>query len=428
VNQDVIQKVYKRFSPSRPLEAEDPLYVDCDGERHTLGFREILADEIRKSHAPTCQLLSGGRGCGKTTDLFRLRHQLVTGEPAYFVVYCASDEFIALSDVEYVDVLLAIFQQLTRDADKLGIRPDTSKLAGLLKDIEVYLTRSRRHSGFEGNPGIAGLELDLKHNPQNRHLVRQHLRKRGEQLLEAINETIRRVETVLRRQEGYAGLVIIVDNLDRVYRQPAGNSERSSQDVLFVDGARYLRNLGPHVLYIIPPALLCSASGSSIPDLYHTQPQRIPMIPVSTRWDGTDSAGLEILEKVIARRLRQAGATLSEAFDSATSRQRLCAVSGGQFDRLMSSMQRSMNYEAALPITRKSLEQVVRDGRDEVTRAVRSTGQRNRLRELAATKEIGTTDYDLLFLDSGLVLEYRDESGPWFDVNPLVRESLGIRQ
>ncbi|BAZ13120.1 hypothetical protein NIES4071_49590 [Calothrix sp. NIES-4071] len=72
----IIRKLYNVFDPSSPLPAGDPAYVDCNDVR---GEGDILVDigkDILLSEEKTCQLYSGHRGAGKSTELLRLQKDL----------------------------------------------------------------------------------------------------------------------------------------------------------------------------------------------------------------------------------------------------------------------------------------------------------------------------------------------------------------
>ncbi len=60
--------------------------------------------------------------------------------------------------------------------------------------------------------------------------------------------------------------------------------------------------------------------------------------------------------------------------------------------------------------------------RDAFIRATRPS-QWPILSQVAATKQIGKSEDCLELLDNLAVLEYRDGAGPWYDVNPVVREA-----
>ena len=87
--EELLDNLYNAFDPFEPLPAGDPAYVDC---REVRGDEDILTELGRKMpriRRNTCQLFSGHRGAGKSTELLRLKQYLE--ENKFFVVYFAID-------------------------------------------------------------------------------------------------------------------------------------------------------------------------------------------------------------------------------------------------------------------------------------------------------------------------------------------------
>jgi len=93
------KQLYNSFNPDEPLEPDDPRYLDCDDVRYSTDLMQELSESIRFSDKPTCQFLSRHRGCGKTSELYRLR-QLLSEDSEYFVVYCEATDYLELNDAE----------------------------------------------------------------------------------------------------------------------------------------------------------------------------------------------------------------------------------------------------------------------------------------------------------------------------------------
>lgn len=85
----ILQRVYKVFDPTAPVEADaTDLYVELDSVRGDAGAVGRLASHIQLSPAvPTCQLLAGHHGSGKSTELRQLQAKLEEGERRVFVVF-----------------------------------------------------------------------------------------------------------------------------------------------------------------------------------------------------------------------------------------------------------------------------------------------------------------------------------------------------
>ena len=68
---------------------------------------------------PTCDLFTGHIGCGKSTELLRLKAQLE--EEGFFVVYFTSSGDLEMADVDTSDVLLAIARRLSQSWEQFDL-------------------------------------------------------------------------------------------------------------------------------------------------------------------------------------------------------------------------------------------------------------------------------------------------------------------
>lgn len=59
-----------------PLPSGDPRWIDCTNARGDTDVEGLLAQRIEGASRSTIQLISGHRGCGKSTELLRLAERL----------------------------------------------------------------------------------------------------------------------------------------------------------------------------------------------------------------------------------------------------------------------------------------------------------------------------------------------------------------
>ena len=130
----LLRKIFNSLNPSDPLPAGDPVYVDCRAVR---GDDDILTDlgkVIRLSQQMTCQLYTGHRGAGKSTELLRLKQDLENR--GFFVVYFEADQQdIDPEDVEYVDILLACTSRLLGELRTANAEPLKDWLSDRWDDV-----------------------------------------------------------------------------------------------------------------------------------------------------------------------------------------------------------------------------------------------------------------------------------------------------
>lgn len=127
-----------------PLMSGDPRYVDCSSARAGEDVVKLLCTRIENSPHPMAQLISGHRGCGKSTELLRLVDDLKRKK--YMVVYFAADEDIDVGDLVYTDLLMAIIKRLERafaDED-IQIDPKLSNAVAMWFAEVVYGWKDER--------------------------------------------------------------------------------------------------------------------------------------------------------------------------------------------------------------------------------------------------------------------------------------------
>lgn len=416
------KRIFNAFDPTESLDPGDPRYVECNELRGSSLLLDAMENAIRLSNKNICHLLSGHRGCGKTTELFRLRERLTKGS-AHFVAYCEADEYLDLNDaVEYTDVLLAVIQQISKDAAEQSISLEPGKFQKFLTDLWDILSSPVQFEDGKVTLGVLQLGFKFKHNPNYRQQVREYLRPRAADFLQAANEVIEKATREFKRSSANCeGLVVIVDNLDRLLRRSIPGANHTSHDELFINSANQLSALACHVIYTLPPALLHSPNGGKLAALYGNQPCMLPMIPVTTRTGDECRPGIEKLIEIVRRRLNFAKA--KDAFNADATIERLCVVSGGYVRSLMTLVQQSVVFTTkALPVERDAVEQAIRALRDSFIRSLRPSHWPF-LREVNTIHKLGESEQYLQLLDNLAVLEYLDEKGPRYDISPAIREA-----
>lgn len=98
-DEEILTGIYSAFEPFRP--PDEDTYVDFEEVRGGWNvWRELGRRISRAKGFSTCQLYSGHRGVGKSTELLRLKEALE--QRKYQVVYFAADEQdIEPQDAEY---------------------------------------------------------------------------------------------------------------------------------------------------------------------------------------------------------------------------------------------------------------------------------------------------------------------------------------
>ncbi len=423
---------FKACNPAKTLIVGNPedrqYYIDFSSVRGGRIIEALGRTIIRLSpDEPTCQLFTGHIGCGKSTELFRLKAQLE--QQQFHVVYFESSKDLDMADVDVTDILLSIAKAVSESLEAIGIHLKPRYFAKLFTDIKDFLqTPIELSTQAELSVGIAKITAKTKDSPQLRDQLRQHLEPRTKGILDAINEEILGQGIEELKLRGKKGLVVIVDNLDRVDPRPMP-SGRSQSEYLFIDRGSQLRGLKCHMVYTLPLALMFSNEYEALKNRLGAgvAPKVLPMVPVKLR-DGRDSPkGMALLRQlVLARAFPNVDAQgrlnlIPEVFDHPETLDRLCRISGGHVRSLLGLLYNCLQQEDP-PFSRSSLESVIKGSRDDLSLAV-DDQEWEMLSQVVQQQIVKGEKECQILLRSGFVYEYRDEDGRWFGINPALAET-----
>lgn len=211
----LLSQIYNAFNPT-PLPANSKLYVDCKEVRGGSNVLVELGKTIRFSDEPTCQLHTGHRGGGKSTELLRLKQDLET-KGCTVVYFSAEDQDINPEDVEYTDILIACTRHLLETIREADPKPVLSWFQERKKAFEdLMLTEiNLSNAGAEVGVGDLGkITASFKTQPTQRAKLRKALNPYTEKLIAALNQFIDDAKKKLPADK--QRLVLIADGLEKV--------------------------------------------------------------------------------------------------------------------------------------------------------------------------------------------------------------------
>jgi vacuolar-type H+-ATPase subunit F/Vma7 len=462
-----LRNFFQATNPSRTLfienEEDRKYYIDFSSVRGTKIIEELKDDITYFSLSePTCNLFTGHIGCGKSTELLRLKADLE--REGFHVVYFESSQDLEMGDVDIGDILLAIARQVSNSLEKLKIdEPESLKalLRGAAKLLQTEIELSAQASvpgigkitantegKFSAEVGIPGIgqvtasdkegvsiialgigkiTAKTKNSSELRNKLREYLEPRTTGIIEAINQELLKPANEKLKHYGKKGLVVIVDSLDRVEsrNKPWG---RPQQEYLFVDRGEQLRKLKCHVIYTMPLALMFSNDLNSLTSRFGVDPKVLPMVPVRLR-DGSEcSEGMVLLRQMVLARAfpdvepQKRLTLIKDIFDSQQSLDYLCRVSGGHVRELLRLLNAWIKKHRNLPLSHKELENVIKSRRNQMTFAI-TDDEWALLRHVQEHKQVSGDDGYQILIRSMFVYEYRDNDESWFEVNPILAES-----
>ena len=424
-----IDRFYKASNPSRPIQ-DRQYYIDFSGVRGGDIVQELARTIIRLSpEEPTTQLLTGHIGSGKSTELLRLKAQLEAA--GYHVVYFESDRDLEMSDIEVTDILLVIARQISASLEGIGMTLQPNYFQRLFQSISDTLQMPIEISDVSLSVGIATITTQSKDSADLRSQLHQYLEPRTKNILDAINNELLEPAIARLKAQGKTGLVAIVDNLDRV--DPIRRlGDRLQPEYLFVDRGEQLKRLNCHVLYTIPLSLVFSDDLPVLTNRFGVSPLVLSMVPVKTLDGEIKDASLTLLRQMVLARAfpdlseRDRLNQLPSIFADADTLDRLCTISGGHMRNLMRYLYGCLRKQDP-PISRNTLERVIRDERNDMLGLVDEQEWQLLFQAVKARNLQGNNDYNAL-LRSLYLYEYRDDRGRWLDINPVLAETEVFKQ
>ncbi|WP_375510979.1 P-loop NTPase fold protein [uncultured Nostoc sp.] len=425
-------RFFQACNPSKTLVVSKPedrqYYIDFSKVRGAKIIEELGRTITRLApEQPTCQLFTGHIGCGKSTELLRLKAELE--QQGFHVVYFESSQSLDMADIDVTDILLAVAREVSQSLEAIKINLKPGYFQTLFTELGEFL-QTPIELGGELSVGIAKITAKTKDSPKLRGQLRQYLEPRTNGILESINKELLKPAREKLKQQGKKGLVVIIDNLDRVdnSQKPSGHYQ---PEYLFVERGEQLNQLNCHVVYTIPLVLIFSNALGRLTNRFGADPKVLPMVPVQLQDGSQFSQGITLLQQMVMARAfpgvswEQSQHLISEVFDSPDSLERLCLISGGHLRNLLMLLFRCLQQEDP-PLSQECVNRVIKQRRNELTLAI-TPDEWELLREVAQEKSLrGHERYELL-LRSMFVFEYRNEDGSWFDINPILAEAKEFR-
>lgn len=369
-----------------------------------------MRDEIDFSVAQSVQLFSGFRGCGKTSELVRLSHELR-----------AEGYRVAFMDVEdYFNTLLPMETAILPHALAAGFAHaiDHDLNGPPMRRYWEFLRRIRFTGkgtlDVDGGMVKAGVEIApyLKDDPtfaaEAKHVF-NHNRRTFRAEFHAF------FADILATLDATEPVVFIVDSIDH-FRGIGETFEqvRSSVEATFIELAADLQIPNLHIIYTIP-IYLEVGSGS----LRH-----VVNVKLHDRAGAVYEPGYAALHDVIAR--RAPGADPSRLMSEECWRE-LITLSGGTFRDLLRLTRLILVDAKSLPVDASAVQRAAANLRDNYT-TVLTREHLDILRQVRDTHMLFTDQArkgdEMQLITMGAILRYPNAQTTWFDVHPLLKPLL----
>jgi hypothetical protein len=428
---DAITRLVRAIAPGESLQANDPRYVNCDDVRGA----SLVDDYVRalRRADPACpqvKLFAGHRGIGKTCELNRLKGILESPcsskspQPAFRVIYMDVRRDVALNGLDWPDLLVFMVARIRLGLSKAGIPgigPANPPLIDAWNALKKVLKPHIRVDHATVETGFDILVAELRNQDQLRPILRQLIQCHSTQLVAGVNAFLQ--EAVQQLRQHRTDIVMIVDGLERLPLRALGGDELNTHSRLFFDRIEQLTSFCAHTIYSVPISLLYDRRYAELEQTLGEHHAPMPMIrlhEIDDERGSLTSAGLDRLWAIIEARCVYANVDIADLFDSRSTGQYLCEMSGGHPRNLLMFLHSALNNTDTLPVTRQASEYAVRIYANSLFRQI-PEDYWDILRRFASPRtNIAKDEMHRQMLLLLHIFEYVNDS-PWYEINPAIR-------
>jgi len=403
-NQKAFRQAYNLFDPELPLIGDRAeYYIERKEEQVSL-----LKDTLLFSDQPAKLLLTGHRGCGKTTELLNVFRQL---EPTHFPIWISALDILEITDIKVEELLLAMSIKLYQAASEAGLQLSKDLLRDLVKWFAEVTRIEFKEVGTEAEfeAGVKAYFVNvlskLRVEAATRVEVRERARRQLSELIDKMNALISEVETRSGRR-----VLLGVDDLDK--------PDLALVQALFKGHSYSLAAPECKIVYTVPLPLIYTTGFPGLARFFALGDAIVVPVTRLVHRDGRrDKDAFDLFRQVVAERV-PLSLFLTDTLDT------LIWASGGDLRQFV-DLVRYCCLKAA-----GGASHVI----DNDLAALALTWMRNRLR-----RQISSDDFDTFrsiqrtsqlapqerarYLDQLTVFEYLNDE-LWYDIHPLLDDIL----
>ena len=293
----------------RPLTKDqlEEFYVDTiegRGDNPIKTIKRLIMDEpMGRQHI----LLSGYRGCGKTTELNFLSKEL--DNDILILNFSISEELDPVT-ITHIDLYIVLLVKLLKIAEERNVDID----GALLKSVEMWtnvealketITLQGNASLEVGAEGSTGIQAILKKVLRIKGVVKaggeykkEVTKKIEPTLTELIFNCNALIEDIRKRLwhdgKGIKGMLIVIEDLDKL--------DLPIAESLFYNYSSQITQINTNVILTLPISLRYHSNFNTIKN-YYTDVVELPMIKVFNKNGSANEIGRGILKKILKERM-----------------------------------------------------------------------------------------------------------------------------
>lgn len=425
-----IEELDEYYAPTLQARTVDPVTTRLEAD-----VRDFLEQGMRFQI-----LFAGYRGCGKSTELKMLEKKI---QDDYQVFNFSVQEKLDPMSMHYIELFIAIMDVLfewieENDIGKYINREFIDLIRNWSASSEVKTLRET-HTSLEAEAGagtdikwfvslFAKLRMAAKSSRSMKETITQNIEPKLSELLFLCDALVREVENYLREHTNKDGIVIIVEDLDKVLLERATD--------LFYNHVEQLVELNANIIYTFPLPLVYNIYYTRIKNAF-TDCIVLPMIKVTNKDGSPNPQGRAAMKDIVRRRMDLA------LFEEETLLDQMIFYSGGCIRDLFLMIQEAAmsarlndaesigpkEYRRAYQVLKTDYDRTIADKVDPQSGNVliRAKEYYDALVKLAESpdKQVAPSS-ELMDLRQNLtVVGYNGEE--WCDVHPIMKDILHDR-
>ena len=419
-NSSKLKKFYNTLV-DQSIEPTDPYYYPFLKDSISDPIAE-LASRISFSISESVNLFSGQSGCGKSTELKRLKK--ILKEQGCEVFLLDMREYINLhTPVEISDFLISIMTALSDEVEQSYNHTPAKR--GYLERLNDFLHQDVKLENMGVKIEATDIKASLKADPTFKQRLQDSLQGHTAKIITDAHKFAQETVSLIRQEtkDNNKKVVLLIDSVEQIKGVGADNSEKVHKSVanLFSGHSEGLKIPTLHIVYTIPPYLTALAPGVGR-QLGGAMACTLPSIHVQNKDNSIDPNGLEIMRTLISKRYQQ-----WEQFFTPDQLNKLAISSGGDLRDYFRLIQAALVKTAnCIPISDLVIEHSQNHLRREMMPIANDDKQW--LREIDGNKKANLDSIEKLpdlarLFDHKLVLNYRN-GDDWYGVHPLIKDEI----
>jgi len=381
-----------------------------------------LASRIKFSASESVNLFSGQSGCGKSTELKRLKQILQQQGCEVFLLDMR--EYINLrTPIEISDFLISIMTAFSEKVELSYSHAPAKR--GYLERLNDFLHQDVNLENMGVKVGVGDIKASLKSDPTFKQRLQDSLQGHAAKIVSDAHVFAQDTVSFIRQEtkDSNKKIVLLIDSVEQIRGVGADNSDKVHKSVanLFSGHSEGLKIPMLHIVYTIPPYLTALAPGVGR-QLGGAMACTLPSIHVQNKDNSIDPKGLEIMRTLISKRYSE-----WQHFFTPDQLDLLAESSGGDIRDFFRLIQAALVKTGnRIPIPDLVIEQAQNHLRREMMPIANDDKQW--LQEIEENKKANLGSIEKLpdlarLFDNKLVLNYRN-GDDWYGVHPLLKDEI----